>query len=90
MFFASQIYAVGRSASAIFWIHLDSEGGIDSTGYVADDEQGFTSSSNTEPIFIVGALDEAIFAARTGTDEVRGGKWCKGGHYYENLLMRLG
>ena len=80
----NQVYAVGRSSSRVFLIHLDSKGGVGSTGSFADNEKSVVSDDNKEPMFAIGASDDAVFAARNDTDEVR----CRG-PAYKSIVMRL-
>lgn len=71
--FLGQIYAVGRNTSKLFLVDLNGNGGIRWESSFVDSEDGSTDSSggNTEPMFAVGALDNAVFTARNGTDQVK-------------------
>lgn len=71
MYLACQIYAVGCSTSKIFVVDLTNGGGVRWTSFFADNEDGSPSDDNTEPMFTIGALDEAVLAARNGTDQVK-------------------
>ena len=80
----NQVYAVGRSSSRVFLIHLDSKGGVGSTGSFADNEKALVSDNNRELLFAIGASDDAVFATLYYIDKVR----CRGSEY-KYMLMRL-
>lgn len=72
----TQIYAVGRSTSKLYLVDLYAGGNIRWESSFADDEDRSYFEDNTEPMFAVSALDEAVFAARTGTNQVKTHNTC--------------